>query len=456
MKREREERKKAMNFYQYKITKKGEKPPVWRRCLIPADITFAQLAVILEDVTDAAGSAQYEFEFKTGRIRLREHTEAKSGYEELDAKETFVSELADSEEWFSFYPDGMDKKGNVYRIDREERLQDVSLTGKEKQGELGCPVIVKESEAAQKAFPTKFAAKNKELCLRYTVIREAGSAEKADMEGFEELARRLDRGEYGIVICPDAKGAYSRIDWMLSCQLMLSFLYGAAPIEVMHKMYCQRDGFAVSRLEFMDVFRSLSKEQNFCVVQDGKMIPKEALADGIYQRIESMQGSCSFYMPDVDEIMVYSRQGYPAEEASYGALHDFLEQERMLSAGEAEELMRLIYKKFSLGCDLQETLECLEKEGVVADQEMTALLTAAQADTRMLGLRGHTVGEWRQEEALRKQEMEKRQSTAGAGRAAGTALNAGRTFAHPRRKIYPNEPCPCGSGRKYKKCCAGK
>ena len=22
-----------------------------------------------------------------------------------------------------------------------------------------------------------------------------------------------------------------------------------------------------------------------------------------------------------------------------------------------------------------------------------------------------------------------------------------------KRKIYPNEPCPCGSGRKYKKCC---
>ena len=24
------------------------------------------------------------------------------------------------------------------------------------------------------------------------------------------------------------------------------------------------------------------------------------------------------------------------------------------------------------------------------------------------------------------------------------------------RKIYPNDPCPCGSGKKYKKCCGGK
>ncbi|MER2025596.1 MAG: SEC-C metal-binding domain-containing protein [Eubacteriales bacterium] len=23
----------------------------------------------------------------------------------------------------------------------------------------------------------------------------------------------------------------------------------------------------------------------------------------------------------------------------------------------------------------------------------------------------------------------------------------------PKKKIYPNDPCPCGSGKKYKKCC---
>ena len=24
------------------------------------------------------------------------------------------------------------------------------------------------------------------------------------------------------------------------------------------------------------------------------------------------------------------------------------------------------------------------------------------------------------------------------------------------KKIYPNDPCPCGSGKKYKKCCGRK
>ena len=25
-----------------------------------------------------------------------------------------------------------------------------------------------------------------------------------------------------------------------------------------------------------------------------------------------------------------------------------------------------------------------------------------------------------------------------------------------KKKIYPNDPCPCGSGKKYKRCCGRK
>ena len=38
----------------------------------------------------------------------------------------------------------------------------------------------------------------------------------------------------------------------------------------------------------------------------------------------------------------------------------------------------------------------------------------------------------------------------GAGSGAG---GKGRTERRPGPKLSPNEPCPCGSGRKFKKCC---
>lgn len=30
------------------------------------------------------------------------------------------------------------------------------------------------------------------------------------------------------------------------------------------------------------------------------------------------------------------------------------------------------------------------------------------------------------------------------------------TVVHETPKVYPNDPCPCGSGKKYKKCCGKK
>ena len=30
------------------------------------------------------------------------------------------------------------------------------------------------------------------------------------------------------------------------------------------------------------------------------------------------------------------------------------------------------------------------------------------------------------------------------------------TVVHDTPKVYPNDPCPCGSGKKYKKCCGRK
>jgi hypothetical protein len=43
---------------------------------------------------------------------------------------------------------------------------------------------------------------------------------------------------------------------------------------------------------------------------------------------------------------------------------------------------------------------------------------------------------------------------AGPAPSASYAPEAGpEMFMKPSGKIYPNDPCPCGSGKKYKKCC---
>ncbi len=40
-------------------------------------------------------------------------------------------------------------------------------------------------------------------------------------------------------------------------------------------------------------------------------------------------------------------------------------------------------------------------------------------------------------------------------RALRSAFTASRTVVRPSAKVGANDPCPCGSGRKYKRCCRG-
>ena len=55
-----------MEFYQLKITRKGTKPPIWRRCLVPSNITFSQMAVVLgiSEGTSTVTESIFENRFK--------------------------------------------------------------------------------------------------------------------------------------------------------------------------------------------------------------------------------------------------------------------------------------------------------------------------------------------------------------------------------------------------------
>ena len=61
-----------MKAYQLKMIVKNTKPPVWKRFLLPAGITFSQLAVILEEAAEETPADRYEFEFYQAGIHLRE------------------------------------------------------------------------------------------------------------------------------------------------------------------------------------------------------------------------------------------------------------------------------------------------------------------------------------------------------------------------------------------------
>ena len=96
-----------MEFYQLKIIRKGTKPPVWRRCLVPSNITFAQMAAVLEEILEYSFTDRYEFEFYQEKVHVREYREDEPQvtsyqYDFSNASDTFVNDLLDKMTWFTF------------------------------------------------------------------------------------------------------------------------------------------------------------------------------------------------------------------------------------------------------------------------------------------------------------------------------------------------------------------
>lgn len=75
--------------------------------------------------------------------------------------------------------------------------------------------------------------------------------------------------------------------------------------------------------------------------------------------------------------------------------------------------------------------ETIKEENVSASEKKTDTKKTTRSSTPIIGVAPHVM------------------NVMQSGQAPVTPIN--RPVSN--KKIYPNEPCPCGSGKKYKKCC---
>lgn len=99
-----------MKAYQLKIAIKNSKPPIWRRCIIPAGITFSQLSIVLNEIMGWCGAHLSQFEFYHRKLQLMEddgfdYFAAPWDYDLLDSAKTYIDEFMESEEWFTYVYD---------------------------------------------------------------------------------------------------------------------------------------------------------------------------------------------------------------------------------------------------------------------------------------------------------------------------------------------------------------
>ena len=189
-----------MEFYQLKIIRKGTKPPVWRRCLVPSNITFAQMAAVLEEILEYSFTDRYEFEFYQEKVHVREYREDEPQvtsyqYDFSNASNTFVNDLLDKMTWFTFRVKTNEQKLPEYRAEVEKKLPAVSEDG----GAL-CPVIMKEKTGAEEEFWSDTEQKNKRLAELFTL--EAG---EPDYRISKEIHEDICQGKASLIFSENAE-----------------------------------------------------------------------------------------------------------------------------------------------------------------------------------------------------------------------------------------------------------
>ena len=283
----------------------------------------------------------------------------------------------------------------------------------------------------------------------------------------------------------ERRGTY----WLYHCLMMVDLLYACAPAAIVCRMMKKCLGRKVERAELESLWENIPDELNPCILLDDKVIVKEALKDNVYLRIEASQGDKKFYIPSSDEIVEYTENGYPVSDPYYSRLKTFFIEELDMDLDKSEEYMPAIWNRVSMGNSLADIMEMLGGQGIVfpsekAMRKFVSLMTDVNNHTRMLSNRGWTPNEMlRQMPAApdgRKPAIVPMSSEAARllGEAADELKERGfdvdldynadeiTTMSMPdgisgrtvvgKKKIYPNDPCPCGSGKKYKKCCGRK
>ncbi len=178
----------------------------------------------------------------------------------------------------------------------------------------------------------------------------------------------------------------------------------------------------------------------------GEFLMEEQFLEGeLYQMVRREQGDISYYIPeDREEFLGYGREFCQEPDEHTESFITFLRDRYRMEYAHALTDFYIIQSAIRANYEIPELMEILDGilsnndeklEGMKKRKEAEGQLNNLLNYTRVIRYRGHTRKEYLHMQSI------------GQGK-------KGKVIAFPgSKKIYPNDPCPCGSGKKYKKCC---
>jgi len=158
-----------------------------------------------------------------------------------------------------------------------------------------------------------------------------------------------------------------------------------------------------------------------------------------------------FYRFTKAQLLRAGKPGFVDRSPAYQAFVDFLRHSYQVDVAESEDEAQFCVYEIQIGESMPHIVEAMTEEFEIATmdvlQSLTHHLTRLHNNTRQWVLKGHTPSELR---PLDRAALRPLPGAMGGSGSKGQVVHIATG-----KKVGRNDPCPCGSGKKYKKCCGG-
>ena len=277
---------------------------------------------------------------------------------------------------------------------------------------------------------------------------------------------------------PEFRQYAKKMSWLAQCLYFGENFYGVFDKDVLLEMYNARKGYHVSYEELERMCNEFPEDLTECRLEDGQkfIVVKYIAYDGSFKELLEIQQGKDFYIPTAEEVLDYNKNLYLSKETAYQKLREFFQKEIGLTYRDADDEAAEVWEKVQYDVDIQDMFQyLLDLYGEELTEQrldmLVNLLQDANNHTRLQIHRGHTPDEILQNDIRMGYFTQPPVIVPGSTNAANMLKAASAELAAMgvrvdfdsnadivadgkiQEKIYPNDPCPCGSGKKYKKCC---
>ena len=245
------------------------------------------------------------------------------------------------------------------------------------------------------------------------------------------------------------------IDYSIS----LTHLYGLVHKDKVLEIYNSQNEEKVDGQAISNVMKEAPKElkDNFVEIHKDYFVAETILEFRDFEEQLNQSKGKPYYIPEKEELLKYKDEGYFEVNKQYIALKDYLTKKILDSDDyKAEGICSDIQGICQFGFQIKEAFDIFNYRNVNFNSkeqvnEVMQLVMDLANNTRLWENNGHTPQEIfeKYEKPHLKPLPKEPFDLKGSEDSKVYSFNT-------KKKVGRNEPCPCGSGKKYKKCCLGK